>query len=184
MKKVFVALMVLLSLQSVAQSLPSAAVILSDAGVAALKDKKSVFLLFHASWCGWCHKMDTAMADPSIQPLFDKAYVIRHLTVYEKEDSSLDNPGARELLKKYHGEELGIPYWMIFDGNGKLLADSKMGIDKPGIAGGQNTGCPASVEEVEHFIKALKKSSDLDDAQLDLIRKRFRKIDPAYRTQQ
>jgi hypothetical protein len=41
---------------------------------------------------------------------------------------------------------------------------------------GNNVGCPAQPDEVAYFIKVLKKTSDLTDAQLEMIRKRFLKI--------
>lgn len=151
--------------------------ILQEARQQAASQKKKVFVIFHASWCGWCHKMDTSMNDPSVKAFFAKNYVVRHLVVQEAKDKkNLENPGATELLKKYNGNDQGIPYWLIFDKDGKLLADSKIrpagaGLDAPG----KNTGCPATQEEVTHFIEVLKKTSGLKDTELTLIEQRFRK---------
>jgi hypothetical protein len=39
----------------------------------------------------------------------------------------------------------------------------------------ENTGCPASKEEVEYFIEVLKKTTTLTEDQLEKIRKRFRR---------
>ncbi len=33
----------------------------------AAAENKNVFIIFHASWCGWCHKMDTSMNDQSVK---------------------------------------------------------------------------------------------------------------------
>lgn len=163
-------------LESPAQLTPkSAEEILNEATGEASATGKNVFIIFHASWCGWCHKMDSSMNDRTVKSFFDDSYVIRHLTVYEsKGKENLENPGALELLKKYHGADEGIPFWLIFNKKNELLADSY--IRPPGgspDAKGTNTGCPASDEEVENFLKVLKKTSKLNDVQLSLIQKRF-----------
>jgi len=164
-----------LSMVCKSQSPEPADAILKEAGSIAAKEKKNVFVLFHASWCGWCHKMDTAMNDNFVKKFFSDNYVIRHLVVYEsKGKENLENPGALDLLKKYKGDEKGIPYWLIFDKNGKLLADSKLRPDGGGLESGDNTGCPASEKEVAHFVKVLKETSSLKEDELSVIEKRFR----------
>jgi thiol-disulfide isomerase/thioredoxin len=153
----------------------SAAEILAEATQIAAKENKNVFVLFHASWCGWCHKMDTAMNDPAVKKYFTDNYVIRHLVVYEsKGKENLENPGAIDMLTKYKGNDKGIPYWLVFDRNGVLLSDSKMRPEGGSMETGENTGCPASEKEVTHFVTTLKKTSRITDAQLEVIRKRFR----------
>ena len=160
-----------------AQSSPrSADEILKSAFQRAANEKKNVFVMFHASWCAWCHKMDTSLYDPVCRKFFADNYIIEHLTVYEsKGKENLENPGALALLTKYKGNDIGTPYWMIFDKDGNLLADSRMkaGIDFDGPPG-DNVGCPASEEEVNYFISVLKKTSSLNASQLEVIRKRFR----------
>lgn len=153
----------------------SANEILKQAYSVAAKEKKNVLVIFHASWCGWCKKMDTAMNDQSVKKFFTDSYEIRHLVVYEsKGKESLENPGALDLLKKYKGEDQGIPYWFIFDKDGKLLADSKLRPEGGGLETGENTGCPASEKEVAYFLKVLKKTSFLKETELAIIQKRFR----------
>ena len=49
---------------------PSADEIMKDAYAIAKKENKKVLLMFHASWCGWCHKMDTSLNDPSVKKVF------------------------------------------------------------------------------------------------------------------
>jgi len=149
--------------------------ILRQAYQQAAREKKNVFVIFHASWCGWCHKMDSAMNEPEMKPLFNKNYVITHLTIKESKDKKhLENPGAEELLARYRGNDQGIPYWLIFDKNGRLLADSQMRPEGAGPAApGKNTGCPASEEEVAHFVKVLSVTSSLNVEELDAVKKRF-----------
>jgi hypothetical protein len=120
--------------------------------------------------------MDTAMNDEAIKSFFDKNYVIKHLTLDESKDKKeLENPGAAALRTKYHGDQQGIPYWFIIDKSGKLLADSRLHSDD-GTVAGNNIGCPVQLDEVAYFIKVLKKTSELSDAQLKMIRNRFLEI--------
>ena len=78
-----------------AQSPASATDVLKEAYQQAAKENKNVFVIFHASWCGWCHKMDKSMNDPICKKFFDDNYIIRHLVVDEAKDKkNLENPGA------------------------------------------------------------------------------------------
>lgn len=172
--KYFVSLLAFLffiSCSPKAQSLQASADdILKKSFQQAAKEKKNVFLIFHAAWCGWCRKMDTAMNDPLVKDFFQNNYVITHLTVYEsKGKEALENPGALVYLTKNGGDNQGIPFWMVLDKDGNVLADSQI---KPK----QNAGCPASKEEVSFFINILQKTSVLTPGELAAIEKRFSKI--------
>jgi thiol-disulfide isomerase/thioredoxin len=155
----------------------SARVLLNKAYKQAAKEKKNVFVIFHASWCGWCKKLDASINDPSCKDYFDKSFIFVHLTVLESNDKkNLENPGATEMFNKYSGGKSGIPFFLIFNKKGALLADSKIrpagdGLDKPG----QNMGCPAAEEEVAAFTEVLKKTSKITDSQAAAIKKRFSK---------
>jgi thiol-disulfide isomerase/thioredoxin len=154
---------------------PTAGEILKEAYKLADKEHKKVFVMFHASWCGWCHRMDKSMEDETCKNFFEDNYVIRHLVVDESDDKkNLENPGADELRKKYYGDGQGIPFWLVFDKDGKMLADSKWRQEGDGPEKGENIGCPAAENEVEYFISVLKKTSKINSAQLEIIRKRFR----------
>ncbi len=171
MKKYFFFL--LLSFFSVAishaQEVPSADAVLNEAYTQAAKENKKIIVIFHASWCGWCRKMDSSLNDASVKKYFDKNYIVKHLTVHEsKGKENLENPGALEMLTKYKGEGQGLPFWLVFDKDGNLLGDSQV---SPGV----NSGCPASKEEVAHFIDLLKKTSSVTDEQIAAVEKRFRK---------
>ena len=155
----------------------SADEIMQEAVQQATKENKNIFIIFHASWCGWCHKMDSSMNDVSCRKSFDDNYVIRHLVVQESRDKkNLENPGADEFLTKHNGDNQGIPFWLIFDKNGILIADSQI---RPAGAGletrGANLGCPASEQEVAQFLGILKKTAHLRKSQVKAIENRFRK---------
>lgn len=155
--------------------------LLTSAYQRAEKENKNVMVIFHASWCGWCRKMEAAINDDDCKKLFDKNYVIVYLTVEESKDKKdLENPGADLVKKKYLGEKAGLPFWLILDKNGNMLGDSyirKAGMSKS--EPGENVGCPASEKEVEVFIDLLRKSSSLSEKQLEKIAKRFLKNKPA-----
>jgi len=162
----------LASVCGLAQSMvPSADKVLQTAYAQAAKENKKVLLIFHASWCGWCRKMDSSLLDKAIRPLIDNNYVTIHLTVYESKDKKeWEHPGALDFLTRHGGADKGIPYWLVLDKNGTLLADSQYKPD-------ENSGCPATEEEVAYFISVLMKTSSLTEQQLKLIEKRFRMND-------
>jgi thioredoxin-related protein len=154
----------------------SAAEIMKEAYATATKENKKVLLIFHASWCGWCHKMDTSLNDPSIKKYFEDNFVIRHMVVFEsKGKEGLENPGALEMLSKYNGKDDGIPFWLIFDKDEKFLVDSRRKANENGVEKLANSGCPATKEEVDYFIEVLKKTTALKEDELAKIRTRFRK---------
>ena len=154
----------------------SAGEIMQDAMRQAAKEKKNVLVIFHASWCVWCHKMDSSLNDKSCKKFFDDNYVIRHLVVDESKDKKdLENPGADELRTKYNGDGQGIPFWLIFDKDGILLADSQLRPEGVSLeTKGGNVGCPAAENEVAQFIKVLKKTSHISKSEQAAVEKRFR----------
>ncbi len=100
------------------------------------------------------------------------------MTVYEPDDKkNKENPGAEELLKKYQPPKSGIPYWLIFDGDGNLVADSQ--IRAPGTSlqeHGKNMGCPTAPKEIESFISVLRKTSSMNEEELAGVAKVFANI--------
>ncbi|MEP7256247.1 MAG: thioredoxin family protein [Ferruginibacter sp.] len=160
-----------------AQTVPPAANgVLKQAIVDAGHQNKKVLLMFHASWCGWCHKMDSSLNDISCKKFFDDNFVIAHITVMEsKGKENLENPGGLDLMLKYNGKDQGLPYWVVLDKEAKLLFDSQERTTQPdGTVKGANIGCPASQKEVDRFIEILKKTTSLTAPQLAIIAKRFR----------
>ncbi len=176
MKYSILLLFLLVALSGVfAQSPPSSNAVMKKAYHQAAIENKKLFVIFHASWCGWCKKMEKSMDDSTCKSSFDNNFVIVHLDVDETDDKKkLENPGADSMRNSYSGKDQGLPYWLIFDQKGKLQADSRNRKDTDGPAASNNVGCPATAEEVAFFISVLKKTTNLSEYQLDVIQKRFR----------
>lgn len=159
-----------------AATAPSADSVVAAACKEAAATHRKVFLIFHASWCGWCHRMDSIMGAPVCKPLFDANYVITHLVIMETGPKQvLINPGAQDLYNKYAGgNNQGIPFFLIIGADGRVIQDSRI---KPQGAApgsqGNNTGCPEEVAELDYFVQVLKETSGLTADQVATIRAQF-----------
>ena len=159
-----------------AQQTPKTATEIIDNAVAqAGRQHKKALIMFHASWCTWCKKMDASINDSTCKNYFDSNFVIDKITLFEQgKNVVLNNPGGEDLYLKYGGDN-GIPFWLIFDENGNLLANANYRPANDTTGKPQNIGCPASEEEVNYFVSLLKKYTPISDAQAKAVHDRFRK---------
>ncbi len=164
----FIAALFAVNFQTTAQE--STASLLEKAQLKAKKEKKSIFVKFEASWCGWCHKMTKDMKAESTKKFFEDNFVMVPIVVFEAKDKkNLENSGGEDLIKKFNNGEsrVGLPFWLILDKDLNLLTDSY-------DSKGQNLGGPASPEEVKEFIKKLKKTvPEFSNADAAMITKQF-----------
>ncbi|WP_417430234.1 thioredoxin family protein [Halpernia sp.] len=145
----------------------NAEVVIANAQKQAKKENKNVMVFFHASWCGWCKLMDKKMNLPSTKNLFDDNYVLASLDVLENgEKVKLENPNGREWMAKYGGKDAGLPYFVFINSKGEVLENSLN--EKK-----ENLGCPSTPEEIASFVSKLKKTSNLNENQLEIIKKAF-----------
>lgn len=137
---------------------PAASKVMEAAQAEAAAGRKTVFVIFHASWCGWCRKLDQFMATPENRPIFDKYFVEARLDVEEHGDQkSLENPGGEEVMTKIAGAERGLPTFGFLDAAGRLIVNSI----RPGDAQAKegNIGYPSKPWKIDWFLSMLKKSA-------------------------
>jgi thioredoxin-related protein len=140
-------------------SLPAPAeALLKQAENQAQTEGKNVLVIFHASWCGWCHELDKFMTDPQYKPIFDDNFVTVKLTVLEDDKHKIDeNPGGIEEMDVLGGRDAGLPLFAILDPSGKTIITSMRPIE--GKDKGANTGFPAEPEEIDHFATMMQKGA-------------------------
>jgi thiol:disulfide interchange protein len=153
-----VALLLLLAFSAspVAASGPAPAQeILTAALTRASTDGRNVFVIFHASWCRWCKKLDGVLASPDVREIFQSSYVAVHIDVLERGSKvdSLENPGGKALMSEFGGEKSGLPFYVVLDGKGKKLVNSNL------MPGDSNIGFPGAPEELDAFASILKESA-------------------------
>jgi thioredoxin-related protein len=144
----------------------SAQIILKSAVAEAQLSKKNVFLIFHATWCAWCKRLEVALNDPEIKTLIDTNYVLVMLDVNERGDKiqTHENPGGQNLLSGFGGNNAGLPFIVFLNGKNKMIANSNV------MPKSQNIGYPGSKEEIAAFVKLLKKTSPrITDKQCNVI---------------
>ncbi|MHB8635160.1 MAG: thioredoxin family protein [Fimbriimonadaceae bacterium] len=135
----------------------TAEAMLNAAEAKAGQEHKNVLLIFHASWCSWCHKLDDLLGSTQFKRAFDKSYVIVHVTVLEDAAHKADeNPGGADLLASLGGKDGGIPFFAIFNPHGAKLGDS---------LAPTNIGYPAEPKEVAHFMDLMRKTSHMTPAE-------------------
>lgn len=132
--------------------------LLAGALARAKGEEKRVLVHFSTPWCGWCRRFESWMAQPAVAERMDKDYV----------DIMLDAErykGATDVLKRYTQKNVGWPWFVLLDADGKALAES---FD----AKGDNIGCPWKDEEIAVFIAMLDKTrTRLSPADLETLRK-------------
>lgn len=127
---------------------------------------KNVLLIFHASWCSWCKRLEKAIQSDELKKIFEDNFVITHLDVLERGEkiTSLENPGGKEYLNKFGGEKSGLPFYVFLNSKKEMLANSNV------MPGDQNIGYPGSEEEIQAFGKLLKSNSKkITNEQLKII---------------
>jgi len=148
----------------------SAQTILTTALTEARSAHKNVFLVFHATWCGWCKRLETAINDTALKVFIDENYIVVKIDVKERGDKiqSYENPGGQDILSDFGGKNSGLPFLVFLNGNGRMIANSNV------IPQKQNIGYPGSQKEITAFLRLLKKTAPhMTNIQRDRIRSYF-----------
>lgn len=114
---------------------------------------KNVFLIFHATWCTWCKKLDKAMQSNELKKIFEDNFIIVHLDVMERGGEKIaefENPGGKKLMDKLGGAKSGVPFFAIIKADGKSLGNSNVMPKK------QNIGYPGTIKEIAEFMGLIK----------------------------
>ena len=152
-----IAMLLLLASPSYAVGAPpdSATTVLKAAVSQARQSHKVVFLIFHASWCKWCTRLEAALSDPEMKTIIDENYLVTKMDVLERGDKvqSDENPGGREMMDSFGGKDAGLPFVVFLNGKGWKIADSRA------MPEDQNIGYPGSHEEIAAFVKLLEKTA-------------------------
>jgi thioredoxin-related protein len=132
-----------------------ARIILQSALNEARLTQRNVLLIFHASWCKWCKRLESVLDQSAIRKIIDENYIVVTLDVMERDSSkfSLENPGGMDLMKRFKGEEAGLPFYVFLDPTGAMIANSMA------LPGNQNIGYPGADDEIAAFGELLKKSA-------------------------
>ncbi len=144
---------------------------LSAASRAGRSGKKNLLVVFHASWCGWCRKLETVLSTPEAKEVLDRHFEKVGLTVLERgEKQALENEGAEDLLDSLAGRDAGLPFTAVLDRKSRLpIATSNTG------GPGTNVGFPSKGEEVDHFVGMLRKGAPrMTEAEAEVVRAAFR----------
>jgi thioredoxin-related protein len=144
--------------------------ILKAAFMKAQSSNVNVLLIFHATWCKWCKRLEKALQDTPLKSVIDENYVVAFLDVQERGDKipTFENPGGQKCMSEFGGDSSGLPFIVFLNGKGKMIANSNVMPKK------QNIGYPGSKEEIDAFVKLLKKTAPrMADKQLDEIHRYF-----------
>jgi len=152
-----------LSLAAVAQKPQSANKLVSDAKVQAKAEQKSIFVIFGASWCPDCDYLSKFLARPDVKQIFDKHFVIVHVTVFEEagEHPGVNNPDGEQMVMKFGGVSpsgnVGLPFMVMLDRDGKKLIDSNL--PSRTSSKHETIGFPNEPAEIDWFLRMLKQGA-------------------------
>jgi hypothetical protein len=120
---------------------------------------KHVFLKSGFPECGWCRVFDRYHSFPQVKQILEKYYVIAVI------DTSY-MPDGKAVFTKF--AEPGAPSWVIITADQKSVVDS--------YENGSNVGYPAQPNEIEWYVKALRKATpSITDPEINTLKEMLQK---------
>lgn len=116
---------------------------------------KRLFMLFYASWCGYCRLFDMLLADPEASAIINREFKVFHMRALERTEAlkARQIAGADEMYRRFATPTAGLPFYVVFDGAGEPVVTS--------IApdSGENIGFPVAKHDLDQFEKIMKRGA-------------------------
>jgi len=173
----FIALFLLQINTAFSQKALPAQQLLDTALSKAARENKKVFAISTATWCPPCQQLKAILHDKEVATLLEKQYVLLYLYSAERgKKEKNNNPGTLEIIEKYDGYTMGVPYWFILDAAGEKLADSYNGAKRSPDMMKKYITYPDSEGLLKDFEHILERTSALTNKEIKLISERIKKI--------
>jgi thiol-disulfide isomerase/thioredoxin len=140
------------------KKLTVAETILATAQKQAKHEHKGIFLIFGASWCGPCKKLDAFLNEPANRSVIDKYFIVTRLTVAEQYGGNpkLNTPGGDKLFTQFGGPGNSVPFLVLLNSKADLVTNSNRPIGNDKI---DNIGYPDEPLEILWFVSMLKQAA-------------------------
>lgn len=117
-------------------------------------EHKVIWVLFSASWCDPCKKLENLILTSDVKSILAAHYVSLKLIVSESADRrALENPNANILMTKFDSRSIVPPFSAFMDGGGRMIANSR------GMPNGGEIGYPSTPERIQAFMALLQKTA-------------------------
>ena len=152
LKSLFLAGLATVAMGAQAETPAPTKAVMTTAYAKAKSSGKNVLVIFHASWCGWCHRFDDFLKEPTGKKLTSGLEIV-HIDVLENDGPHKgdENPGGLDFMTALGGKDAGLPFMAIVNPKGKMVINSLDPKNK-----NQNTGYPGEISEIAHFIHMLE----------------------------
>jgi thiol-disulfide isomerase/thioredoxin len=143
---------------SAERKLTVAETILAAAQKQAKHEHKGIFLIFGASWCGPCKRLDAFLNEPTNRSVIEKYFIVTRLTVAEQYGGNpkLNTPGGDKLFTQFGGPGNSVPFLVLLNNKANLITNSNRPIGNDKI---DNIGYPDEPLEILWFVSMLKQAA-------------------------